>query len=141
MLIVWAALLAGAIVLDPSILAGAGGRAPNGLAAPLSAPDGSLVLQPFIATGAFGPAMEFARPRSFEFLTYGKDVGVIQNGRIYPNGTGTGAVSFAVPQPDFNVGSLRGNAVVRWEWRPGSTMYFAWQQTRSDFTPTARSTP
>ena len=91
--------------------------------------------QPFIATGAFGPPKEFARPRSFEFLTYGKDIGVIQNGRIYPNGTGTGAVSFAVPKPDFNFGSLRGNAVVRWEWRPGSTMYFAWQQTRSDFAP------
>ena len=92
--------------------------------------------QPFIATGAFGPAKEFARPRAFEFLTYGKDVGVVQDGQIYPNGTSAGSVPFAVPRPDFNVGSLRGNAVVRWEWRPGSTMYFAWQQTRSDFTPT-----
>ena len=26
--------------------------------------------------------------------------------------------------------SLRGNAVLRWEWRPGSTIYLAWQQTR-----------
>jgi hypothetical protein len=22
---------------------------------------------------------------------------------------------------------------MRWEWRPGSTLYLAWQQTRSDF--------
>jgi hypothetical protein len=29
--------------------------------------------------------------------------------------------------------SLRGNAVLRWEWRAGSTMYFAWQQSREDF--------
>jgi hypothetical protein len=91
--------------------------------------------QPFVATGDFGPAKELAKPRTFDFLTYGKDIGVIQDGRIYPSGTGTDAVSFAVPQPDFNVGSLRGNAVVRWEWRPGSTMYFAWQQSRSDFEP------
>lgn len=25
--------------------------------------------------------------------------------------------------------------VMRWEWRPGSTLYLAWQQTRSDFEP------
>jgi hypothetical protein len=91
--------------------------------------------QPFIASGAFGPTKEFAKPNEFDFLTYGKDVGQIVNGRIYPNGTGAGAVSFAVPKPDFNVGSLRGNAVLRWEWRPGSTMYLAWQQTRDSFSP------
>jgi hypothetical protein len=91
--------------------------------------------QPFIATGDYGAAKELAAPRTFQFLEYGRDVGVIQNGRIYPNGTGTNAVSFAVPQPNFNVGSLRGNAVLRWEWRPGSTMYVAWQQTRDNFSP------
>jgi hypothetical protein len=31
--------------------------------------------------------------------------------------------------------SLRGNAVVRWEYRPGSALYFVWQQSRSDFLP------
>jgi len=38
----------------------------------------------------------------------------------------------AVRNRDFNLRSLRGNAVLRWEWRPGSTLYFAWQQRRSD---------
>jgi len=32
---------------------------------------------------------------------------------------------------DFNVRSFRSNAVVRWEWRPGSTLYLVWQQDRS----------
>jgi hypothetical protein len=91
--------------------------------------------QPFVATGDYGATKELDAPRTFRFLEYGRDVGVIQNGRIYPNGTGTNAVSFAVPQPNFNVGSLRGNAVLRWEWRPGSTMYVAWQQTRDNFSP------
>jgi len=36
---------------------------------------------------------------------------------------------------DFNVRSLRGNAVLRWEWRPGSTVYLAWQQVRDDLAP------
>jgi hypothetical protein len=90
--------------------------------------------QPFIATGKFGAAKEFAEPGKFEFLTYGKDVGEIAGGRIYPNGQQS-AISFAVPRPDFNIGSLRGNAVMKWDWRPGSTMYLAWQQTRNSFRP------
>ncbi|MBW3656934.1 MAG: hypothetical protein KY444_12615, partial [Gemmatimonadetes bacterium] len=91
--------------------------------------------QPFIASGGFGAPKELARPRSYEFLTYGEDVGVVVDGRIYPSGTGEGALSFPAPRPDFNLRSLRGNAVLRWEYRPGSTMYLAWQQTRSDFQP------
>ncbi len=91
--------------------------------------------QPFIATGKYGATKEFAEPGTFDFLVYGRDIGEIVDGRIYPSGPGPEAVSFAVPRPDFNVASLRGNAVMRWEWRPGSTMYFAWQQTRSDFRP------
>ena len=39
---------------------------------------------------------------------------------------------FTVSNRDFNVRSLRSNAVFRWEWRPGSTLFLVWQQTRSD---------
>lgn len=91
--------------------------------------------QPFIAAGGYGAPMEFARPNGFEFLVYGEDTGAVVDGRIYPDGFYEGAPSFAVPRPDFNVRSLRGNAVLRWEWRPGSTMYVAWQQTRQGFEP------
>ncbi|HEX6574040.1 MAG TPA: DUF5916 domain-containing protein, partial [Gemmatimonadaceae bacterium] len=94
-----------------------------------------IFAQPFVASGDFGATKEFAEPGKFEFLRYGTEVGEIANGRIYPNGVANPAVSFGVPQPDFNVGSLRGNAVLRWEWRPGSTMYLAWQQTRDSFSP------
>ena len=31
---------------------------------------------------------------------------------------------------DFNVRSFRSNVVLRWEYRPGSAMYFVWQQDR-----------
>jgi hypothetical protein len=36
---------------------------------------------------------------------------------------------------DFNVRSFRSNAVLRWEWRPGSTLFVVWQQDRSGFEP------
>ena len=94
-----------------------------------------VFMQPFIATGDFGPPKEFAAPGTFDFLEYGKDIGEIANGRVYPTGQASGGPSFELPAPDFNVRSLRGNAVMRWEWRPGSTLYLAWQQTRNDFEP------
>lgn len=33
---------------------------------------------------------------------------------------------------DFSYGSVRGNAVLRWEYRPGSTMFLVWTQQRED---------
>ena len=30
---------------------------------------------------------------------------------------------------------MRGNAVFRWEYRPGSTLYLAWTQSRTDNEP------
>jgi hypothetical protein len=37
-----------------------------------------------------------------------------------------------VDDRDFTLASLRGNAVLRWEWRPGSTLYVVWQQERAE---------
>ena len=31
---------------------------------------------------------------------------------------------------NFNLRSFRSNLVLRWEWRPGSTLYAVWQQNR-----------
>lgn len=69
--------------------------------------------QPLIASGDFGAPTELAAPETYAFDPYG-------------GGAGIGEDDF-----DFRSTSLRGNAVLRWEWRPGSTLYLAWQQTRS----------
>ena len=52
--------------------------------------------------------------------------------RIDPDGAGP-AATFDVGNPDFNFRSLRGTAVVRWEYRPGSTLFFVWTQQRDGF--------
>ena len=39
--------------------------------------------------------------------------------------------SVRVDNADFDSRSLNGNAVLRWEYRPGSTMFFVWTQQRS----------
>ena len=37
-----------------------------------------------------------------------------------------------ISNPNFNFVSLRGNAVLRWEYMPGSTIFLVWTQSRSD---------
>ena len=94
-----------------------------------------LFAQPFVSSGNFGGPMEFSRSRSFEFLRYGEDVGGLSanaDGGSTVDPDGTGAKSFNVRPLDFNFRSLLGNAVLRWEWRTGSTFFFVWQQTRSE---------
>ena len=94
-----------------------------------------LFAQPLIASADFNNYKEFDRPRSFDFNVYGRDAGTISRddatGRytVDPDGLGA-APSFSFADRDFNRRSLRGNAVVRWEYRPGSALFFVWQQSR-----------
>jgi len=36
-----------------------------------------------------------------------------------------------ITNPDFSYTSFRSNVVLRWEYRPGSTIFLVWQQGRS----------
>jgi hypothetical protein len=51
---------------------------------------------------------------------------------VDPDGDGP-ASQFSFPNPDFNLKSLRGTMVFRWEYHPGSTLYFVWTQNRADY--------
>lgn len=93
-------------------------------------------IQPLIAVGAYSGFKELARPASREFRCYGGDGSTIERAggryRVDPDGPGA-AAAFFFSDPDFNVKSLRGTVVFRWEYRPGSTLYFVWTQNRQDF--------
>ncbi|HEV2130305.1 MAG TPA: DUF5916 domain-containing protein [Longimicrobiaceae bacterium] len=94
-----------------------------------------LYAQPFFATNDFGALKELRAPRTFDFLEYGTDTGTLTRepgarSLIDPDGEGP-ATPFRVDERDFNLNSLRGNAVLRWEWRPGSTIFLVWQQDRA----------
>ena len=100
-----------------------------------------LYAQPLLSSGRYWNLKEFARPRTFEFARYGTDVGTIaydgaaQAYTIDPDGPGP-AARFRVDAPDFTYTSLRVNAVFRWEWRLGSTIYAVWTQQREDIAST-----
>jgi hypothetical protein len=103
-----------------------------------------LYAQPFISSVHFRRFKEFAAPRSGALEVFGEDVGTVgvQHGTegqttgytIDPDGAGP-AAAFNLSNPDFVTRSLRGNAVLRWEFRPGSTFFLVWTRTSSDFTP------
>jgi hypothetical protein len=103
-----------------------------------------MFAQPFLASGGYSEFKEFSAPRARQFRVYGRDVGTISdtagtNGvvRRYgvdPDGAGP-AQAFAIDNPDFTLHSLRGTAVLRWEYRPGSTLFFVWTQQRAGQDP------
>jgi len=102
-----------------------------------------LFAQPLIASGDYYGFQEFAAPRELERRIYGRDVGSVITTRsddgerrylIDPDGGGP-APAFGLGDPNFNFRSLRGTGVLRWEWRPGSTAFLVWTQTRSGSAP------
>ena len=96
-----------------------------------------LYTQALLSTGDYPTIRELLAPRTYDFPVYGIDVGTIARDpelpfyTIDPDGAGD-ARSFRIPVPDFNVKSLRVNAVLRWEFRRGSAAYVVWTQRRQD---------
>jgi hypothetical protein len=96
-----------------------------------------LYAQPFVSGAQYGHLKEYAAPRALDKLIYGQDIGTLTvrgtDPRVFvvdPDGGGP-AASFEVTDPSFTLRSLRGNVVLRWEYRPGSTLFLVWTQDRS----------
>ncbi|HUG01350.1 MAG TPA: DUF5916 domain-containing protein [Longimicrobiales bacterium] len=89
-----------------------------------------LYAEPFAASGDFLRLGELAAPRTVDLLFYGTDIPATEqaDGSLLVR---DGDAEFVLGQQDFHILSFRSNAVVRWEWRPGSTLFVVWQQNRS----------
>jgi hypothetical protein len=74
-----------------------------------------LFLQPFISSGDYEGFKYLTRARDDEFTPLGAEQADAEAGN-----------------PDFNFRSVRGSAVVRWEFRPGSAMYIVWNENRAE---------
>jgi hypothetical protein len=70
--------------------------------------------QPLVSIGEYKDYKALARPRSYEFEP----------------------VPIADGSDDFNFKSLRGNAIFRWEYRPGSALFLVWNHGRVNEEPT-----
>jgi hypothetical protein len=98
-----------------------------------------LFAQPLLVSASYDRFREFEAPRTTALRPYGTDeltpvhddAGRAASYTLRPHGAAGPAFSFR--NPDFNMRSLRGNAVLRWEYRPGSTLFLVWQQQRQGF--------
>ena len=94
-------------------------------------------VQPLVSVGTYASLRQLAARKTYDFPRYGTDIGTVTPGplpRTYtvdPDGAGP-ARPFIIANPDFNLKSLRLNTILRWEWRPGSTLYFVWTESRRD---------
>ncbi len=95
-----------------------------------------LFMQPFVSSGNYRQFTELAEPRTFDFNVFG------QNGSTYdpstgiadPDGPNGPAAPIDIGDQNFQFASLRGNAVLRWEWSPGSTLFVVWTHNRDNST-------
>lgn len=109
-----------------------------------------LYAQPFTFTGDYDGFKELRASRTFSFNTYGRDngstvtpgdpavcgaSGPTQCTGIDPDGPSGPAQAFAIYNPDFRTRSLKLNTVLRWEYRPGSTLFVVWTHSRSGYFP------
>jgi len=98
-----------------------------------------VFMQPLLAAGDYSDFKELSAPRTFDFLHYGATAASTlafdeSAGRYTadPDGSSGSAPEFTFSDPDFNLKSLRVNAVFRWEMRPGSTFYAVWTRQQQD---------
>jgi hypothetical protein len=95
-----------------------------------------LFAQPLISSGDYKSYKSLTTPGGFSFDVFEEGT------RTYLNPAdaeerlidfeGDGVSDFTLSDRDFNIRSLRMNMVLRWEYRPGSTVFFVWQQSRRD---------
>lgn len=98
-------------------------------------------IQPYISVGNYHHYKEFDRPETFDFYVYGEDGNstiehVLNDSTdqyyVDPTG-GLDDDEFDFGNPDYSYKALVGNAVLRWEFRPGSTLYLVWTRNGANY--------
>jgi len=98
-----------------------------------------LYAQPFAFAGDYSDFKELRARKTFAFNHYGRDNGstISRVGDTYivePDGAVPGD-TLRFRDPDFRTRAVKVNAVLRWEYRPGSTLFVVWTQSRSGYVP------
>ncbi len=91
-----------------------------------------LYAQPFVASGTYRDLFQVVAPRASRWRDR---VRPYRGSEYTAHGDGTltlgsGAAAVRIDDPAFSVGEFRSNAVFRWEYRPGSTLFVVWSQRR-----------
>lgn len=93
--------------------------------------------QPFIATGEYSEFKHITNSKADNlndrYNTYSDEqISFDTNSETYLiDDNLDGTIDYSFDKPDFNVKEFLSNLVVRWEYRPGSTVYLVWSQNRN----------
>ncbi|MDH5758277.1 MAG: carbohydrate binding family 9 domain-containing protein [Gemmatimonadota bacterium] len=101
--------------------------------------------QPLLSSGEYLSYKQLTAPETYDFHAFTEGTarmtgtGVVctsgemclADGDRYVDVNGDGLPDFSFSDRDFNVRSLIGNMVLRWEYRPGSTIFLVWQRQQS----------
>lgn len=85
---------------------------------------------PYASTGRFDQFKAVVRPRADAIDDRFAAIDATRSGNGYA--ARWGAEAFQFDDPDFDWRELNSNLVLKWEFRPGSTLYAVWSQHRSD---------
>jgi hypothetical protein len=92
--------------------------------------------QPFVSAGEYGEFMRVKTPDADRFESRFERFAPDQlaydaaDRRFSVDLDRNGTTDFGYDNPNFNFKELRSNAVLRWEYRPGSTLFLVWSQGR-----------
>ena len=92
--------------------------------------------QPFLSSGKYTEFKKITNGRAahfadrFSYLT-GNEIVYNASAEQYTVADQSGNL-YSFDQPDFNVKEFLSNMVVRWEYKPGSTIFLVWSQNRNE---------
>ena len=91
--------------------------------------------QPYVASGRYGELKDVDNPGAVRFAdrfhAFSGDELRLADGTYHVMRDGS---SFSFDRPDFNFRQLRSTVVVRWEYRPGSTVFAIWSHGQTSDT-------
>ena len=99
-----------------------------------------LYSEPFISSASYDRYKRVVAPRAdryedqFEVIP-DDQVHVDQGGNVSLDVDGNGTPDVDLGNPNFTALSFRSNAVLRWEYRAGSSLFLVWQHNRSETLP------
>lgn len=95
--------------------------------------------QPFISAGKYKQFKQIINPNTHDFKNQYRQFTTSQirfedkSNAYYIDENGDNITDYYFSNPNFNFFQFRSNLVLRWEYRPGSTIYAVWSQGRTGY--------
>ena len=103
--------------------------------------------QPLVSSVDYQSYKQLSEPETFSFDVFSEGTAVGSGDEVtcaggrtcedsndtrYFDFDGNGQSDYSLTDRDFNLRSLRATAVLRWEYRPGSTLFLVWQRRQAE---------